>query len=402
MLGKNENCIFDFPVYITCMIPRDRHETRLQRLLNQFPVVGLIGARQVGKTTLARRLASVTRGPVTFFDLEDPTDAARLADPRLALESLTGLVVIDEVQHTPELFALLRVLVDRSGNQARFLVLGSADPKLLRQSSESLAGRIAYHGLAPFAADETGCQSMDRLWVRGGFPRSFLADDDEESRAWRSAFLRTFLTRDLPQLGITPPANTMRRFWTMVAHCHGNRWNAAEIARSLGVSAPTVNSYLDAIVDALVVRRLTPWFENLGKRQVKAPKVYVTDAGLLHTLLRITTESALLGHPKCGASWEGFAMQEAVRILAVDWEDCYYWATHRGAEIDLLVFLEDRRIGLEFKRTSTPRMTRSMHSALADLKLDRIFVVFPGDTRFPLNERVDAVGLELACAEGLL
>ncbi len=382
------------------MIPRVRHETRLRRLLDQFPVVGLIGARQVGKTTLARRLAEGACGPVTFFDLEDPADIARLADPRLALESLTGLVIIDEVQHSEGLFALLRVLVDRPGNRTRFLVLGSADPKLLRQSSESLAGRIAYHELTPLAADETGCGSMEELWIRGGFPQSFLAADDEESRTWRSAFLRTFLTRDLPQLGITTPATTMRRFWTMVAHCHGNRWNSAELARSLGVSAPTVNSYLDSLVDALVVRRLTPWFENLRKRQVKAPKVYLADTGLLHSLLRIGTGSTLLGHPKCGASWEGFAMHEVVRILSVDWDDCHYWATHRGAGIDLLNFAGDSRIGFEFKRTSAPRMTRSMHSALSDLRLDRIFLVFPGGTRFRLHERVDAVGLELACAEG--
>ena len=311
-------------------------------------------------------------------------------------------MVIDEVQHSEALFALLRVLVDRPGNRTRFLVLGSADPRLLRQSSESLAGRIAYHELTPLATDETGCESMEELWIRGGFPQSFLAANDEESRTWRSAFLRTFLTRDLPQLGITTPATTMRRFWTMVAHYHGNRWNSAELARSLGVSAPTVNSYLDSLVDALVVRRLTPWFENLRKRQVKAPKVYLADTGLLHSLLQIGTGSTLLGHPKCGASWEGFAMHEVVRILSVDWDDCHYWATHRGAELDLLILAGDGRIGFEFNRTSAPRMTRSMHSALSDLGLDRIFLVFPGGTRFRLHERVDAVGLELACSEGFL
>ena len=218
--------------------------------------------------------------------------------------------------------------------------------------------------------------------------------------AWRKAFVRTFLERDLPQLGITVPATTMRRFWTMVAHYHGGRWNAAEIARSLGVSAPTVNSYLDMLVDSLLVRKLTPWFENLKKRQVKAPKVYLTDTGLLHSLLRLDTESALLGHPGSGGSWEGFAMDEVVRILSVDWEDCHYWATHRGAEIDLLVFDGGRRIGVEFKRTSAPGMTRSMYSALADLKLDRIFVIVPGRDRFRLHERVEAVGLRRACDEG--
>ena len=383
------------------MIQRHHHEGRIRRLLTQFPVVGLVGARQVGKTTLARSLATREEGRVTFFDLEDPTDEARFADPKLALESLEGLVVIDEVQHSEGLFRLLRVLVDRPSNRARFLVLGSAGPELLRQSSESLAGRIVYHELPPLRVNETGPESIDRLWIRGGFPRSFLAADEAESAAWRTAFLRTFLERDLPQLGIAVPATTMRRFWTMVAHFHGGRWNAAEVARSLGVSAPTVNSYLDALVDALLVRKLTPWFENLKKRQVKAPKVYLADTGLLHTLLRLKTGPALLGHPKSGASWEGFEMHEMVRILSVDWEDCYYWATHRGAEIDLLVFDGGRRIGVEFKRTSTPGMTRSMHSALTDLKLDRIFVVHPGRDRFRLHDRVEAVGLARACAEGL-
>lgn len=383
------------------MIPRPHHEAVIQRLLAQFPVVGLVGARQVGKTTLARGLAARARGPVTIFDLEDPTDMASFADPKLALESLEGLVIIDEVQHSEGLFRLLRVLVDRPSNPARFLVLGSAGPELLRQSSESLAGRIAYHELPPFGVEDTGPESIDRLWSRGGFPLSFLAADDMEAARWRKSFIRTFLERDLPQLGIRTPAATMRRFWTMVAHYHGNRWNAAEVARSLGVSAPTANAYLDAMVDALMVRKLTPWFENIGKRQVKAPKVYLTDTGLLHALLTLDTRSAVLGHPKSGASWEGFAIREAVRVLSADWENCYYWATHRGAEIDLLVFSGGRRIGLECKRTSAPGMTRSMHSALADLGLDRIFVLIPGRDRFRLHERVDAVGLARACSEGL-
>ena len=383
------------------MISRPHHETAIRHLLGQFPVVGLVGARQVGKTTLARRLATREQGPVTIFDLEDPTDAASLADPKLALETLEGLVIIDEVQHSEGLFRLLRVLVDRPSNTARFLVLGSAGPELLRQSSESLAGRIAYHELPPFGVEDTGPDSIDRLWLRGGFPRSLLADGAAEAAQWRKSFIRTFLERDLPQLGIGVPATTMRRFWTMVAHYHGNRWNAAEVARSMGVSAPTASTYLDTMVDALMVRRLMPWFENLRKRQVKAPKVYLTDTGLLHTLLTLDTRSALLGHPKCGASWEGFAMREAVRVLSADWENCYYWATHGGAEIDLLVFRGGRRIGVEFKRTSTPGMTSSMHSALADLGLDRIFVIFPGRDRFRLHKRVDAVGLSTACTDGL-
>ena len=366
-----------------------------------FPVVGLIGARQVGKTTLARALIRGERQPVTFFDLEDPTDEAALADPKLAFEPLRGLVVIDEVQRKEGLFRLLRVLVDRPDNAAHFLVLGSAGPELLRQSSETLAGRIAYYELPPFGLGETGTEAAHRLWSRGGFPPSFLAPGDAQSLAWRSAFVRTFLERDLPQLGVAVPAATMRRFWTMVAHYHGNRWNAAEIARAVGVSAPTVGAYLDALVGSLVVRRLPPWYENLKKRQVKASKVYVADTGLLHTLLRVETESALLGHPKSGASWEGFAMHEIVRLLGVDWDRCHYWATQRGAELDLLVHDGGRRIGFEFRRSSAPAMTRSMHSALSDLKLDRLFTVFPSHTRFRIHERAEAVGLTLACEEGL-
>ena len=366
-----------------------------------FPVVGLIGARQVGKTTLARALVRGERQPVTLFDLEDPTDEAKLADPKLVLEPLQGLVVIDEVQRKEGLFRLLRVLVDRPDNAARFLVLGSAAPDLLRQSSETLAGRIAYYELPPFGVGETGTEAVQRLWSRGGFPSSFLAPNDVQSLAWRSAFVRTFLERDLPQLGISVPAATMRRFWTMVAHYHGNRWNGAEIARAMGVTAPTVGTHLDALVDSLVLRKIPPWYENLKKRQVKAPKVYVADTGLLHALLGLDDESALIGHPKSGASWEGFAMHEIVRLLGVDWDRCYYWATHRGAELDLLVHDGGRRIGFEFKRTSAPAMTRSMHSALSDLKLDRLFTVYPGHSRFRMHQRAEAIGLALACAEGL-
>lgn len=383
------------------MITRQRHRTALADLLDQFPVVGLLGARQVGKTTLARRLVERWDGPVTLFDLEDPTDRARLEDPKLALEPLKGLVVIDEVQHVPDLFPLLRVLVDRPGNSARFLVLGSASPDLLRQSSETLAGRIAYHELPPLQLDEVGPEAWETLWLRGGFPRSFLAEDEERSLRWRQSFVRTFLERDLPQLGVNVPATTMQRFWTMVAHYHGDRWKASEIGRGLGVTGPTVRRYLDTLTDSLVVRQLAPWFENLGKRQVRAPKVYVTDTGLLHALLGLDTAEHLLGHPKVGASWEGFAMVEVVRLLAVPWDRCYYWATHQGAELDLLVLSGGKRLGFEFKRTSAPRASRSMFSALEDLKLDRLSVIYPGDRRFPLHERVEAVGFRLAMEGGL-
>ena len=389
--------------YHRAMIVRREHEAQVRAQLEDFPVVAIVGARQVGKTTLARRLIADLPGPVAVFDLEDPTHERRLADPKLALAPLRGLVVIDEVQRHEGIFRLLRVLVDRPDNPARFLILGSASPALLRQSSESLAGRIAYHELPPFRAGEVGTGSavVERLWLRGGFPRSFFAGDDRRSMRWRSTFIRTFLERDLPQLGVTVPAATMRRFWTMVAHYHGSVWNNAELARALGVTAPTVMTYLDALVDALVVRRLVPWFENLKKRQVKAPKVYLADSGLLHALLGLESSEALLGHPKSGLSWEGFALHEVVHRLGFAWENCYYWGTHGGAELDLLALDGGRRRGFEFKRASAPQMTRSMHAALADLKLDRLFVIFPGDGRFPLHEDVEAIGLERLVAEGL-
>ena len=383
------------------MIERPHHRAVLESLLEQFPVVGLLGARQVGKTTLARELLKRREEPSTVFDLEDPTDRARLADPKLALEPLAGLVVIDEVQQVPELFPLLRVLVDRTDNPARFLVLGSAGPDLLRQTSETLAGRIAYHELPPLRLDEVGLEALDSLWLRGGFPRSFLAADDARSLRWRESFVRTFLERDLPQLGIAVPATTMHRFWTMVAHYHGERWNAAEIGRSLGVSGPTVRRYLDTLTDALVVRQLPPWFENLGKRQVRSPKVYLSDTGLLHALLGLGTHAELLGHPKMGASWESFAMAEIVRVLGVPWDRCYFWGTHQGAELDLLVVAGGKRLGFEFKRTSAPRATRSMFSALEDLELDRLYVIYPGEKRFPLHERMEAVGFLPAMQQGI-
>ncbi|MFW6012508.1 MAG: ATP-binding protein [bacterium] len=383
------------------MIDRPGHRASLESLLEQFPVVGLLGARQVGKTTLARQLVESRDEPVTVFDLEDPTDRARLADPKLALEPLEGLVVIDEVQHVPDLFPLLRVLVDRPNSPARFLVLGSAGPDLLRQTSETLAGRIAYHELPPLGLDEVGPDAWEALWVRGGFPRSFLAEDDARSLRWRESFVRTFLERDLPQLGVSVPATTMQLFWTMVAHYHGERWSAAEIGRSLGVSGPTVRRYLDVLTDSLVVRQLAPWFENVGKRQVRSPKVYLADPGLLHALLGVGTKHELLGHPKVGASWEGFALGEVVRTLAVPWDRCYFWATHQGAELDLLVIRGGKRLGFELKRTSAPRTTRSMHSALETLDLERLYVVYPGEDRFPLHERMEAVGLLRLAEEGL-
>jgi predicted AAA+ superfamily ATPase len=375
------------------IIERFRHLHQLADLLTRYPIVAILGARQVGKTTLARQLVARMDTPTTVFDLENPIDLARLDDPMLALQDRSGLVVLDEIQRRPALFPVLRVLADRPQPPARFLVLGSASPMLLQQSSESLAGRIHYHELGGFALDEVGQDATERLWRRGGFPPAFLATSDAASAEWRRDFVRTFLERDLPQLGVRVPAITLRRFWTMLAHYHAQVWNGAELARAFGVSAPTVRHYLDTLTAALVLRQLPPWFENLGKRQVKAPKVYIADSGLLHTLLNVQTQADLEGHPKVGASWEGFALGEVITRLGAQPEECFFWATHAGAELDLLVVRGNRRWGFEFKRTVAPRLTRSMHSALADLRLERLEVVHAGDQTFPLADTVRALAL---------
>ena len=382
------------------MIHRAHDQKRIHQLLTQFPVVGIIGARQVGKTTLARR---ITEGQdhVEFFDCEYPADQARLADPQLALEPLRGLVVLDEIQFLPDLFPLLRVLADRPGTPARFLVLGSASPALLRQGSETLAGRIAWHELGPICLADVGIDAMEQLWLRGGFPRSFLGNSDATSAEWRQAFVNTFLTRDLPQLGIHIPSPTMRRFWTMLAHYHGQTWNGSEIARAFGISDKTVRRYLDLLTQAFVVRQIQPWFANISKRQVKAPRVYLADSGLLHTLLDLESMRSLQAHPKIGASWEGFCMEQVVRMLRVRWDQCYYWRTHQGAELDLLVTTAGRRLGFEFKRTAAPKLTRSMHIAQTDLELDELTVVHAGAKSFDLSVGVRALAAN-QLGDGLL
>jgi predicted AAA+ superfamily ATPase len=372
-------------------LPRTRDEDRLRRLLRVHPVVGILGPRQVGKTTLARDLAKRQARPATVFDLEDPADLARLADARLTLEPLRGLVVVDEIQRRPDLFPVLRVLADRPRHPARFLVLGSASPELLRQSSESLAGRVAYHELGGFSLEDVGNDRADRLWLRGGFPRSFLARTEREGDEWRRAFVRTFVERDLPQLGVTIPPATLERFWAMLAHYHGQVWNASEFARSFGVSDATVRRYLDLLSATFAVRVLLPWSENLGKRQVRSPKVYFADCGLLHALLGIRERRDLERHPKLGASWEGFALDAIVRRLGVEPRECHFWATHAGAELDLLVVRGRRRWGFEFKRTSAPAVTRSMRVALDDLRLERLDVVHGGPHSFTLAPRIRAV-----------
>ncbi len=375
------------------IIQRSRHLHQLEDLLGRYPVVAILGARQVGKTTLARALAARSALPVTTFDLENPIDVARLGDPMLALKDLSGLVVLDEIQRRPDIFPVLRVLADRPTQPARFLVLGSASPDLLKQTSESLAGRIHYHGLSGFALDEVGLETLPSLWLRGGFPDSFLARSDRESADWRRDFIRTFLERDIPQLGVQIPSLTLHRFWTMLAHYHAQVWNGSELARAFGVSARTVRHYLDILTASLMLRQLPPWFANISKRQVKSPKVYIIDSGLLHMLLNAPTLADLEGHPKVGASWEGFVLGEVMTRLGAHPEECFFWATHAGAELDLLVVRGNRRLGFEFKRTVSPRTTRSMHSALVDLDLERLDVVHAGDHTFMLSDRVRALSV---------
>lgn len=376
------------------MIPRARHLDRLAKLLDNHPVVAILGARQVGKTTIARQLAESFEGPAVHFDLEDPDDLARLAEPKLALQDRRGLVVIDEVQRRPDLFPILRVLVDRADPGVRFLVLGSASPELLQQSSETLAGRIVFHELGGFRLDEVGITAANDLWIRGGFPRSFLAASSTESYEWRMAFIRTFLERDLPTLGVQIPANTLHRFWRMIAHYHAQLWNGAELARAFGVAATTVRRYLDVLTSTLVLTQLQPWHESIAKRQVKSPKVYLADSGLLHALLGIDSREDLEGHPKVGASWEGFGLQEVTARLGVRTGEMFFWGTYAGAELDLLVVRGTRRLGFEIKRTTAPTVTRSMHTAMETLRLDRLDVIHAGEETFPLGANLRALALK--------
>lgn len=370
----------------------ERHEL-LSRIENRFasnPVVLLQGPRQCGKTTLARQFA--TRHKAEYFDLESPADASRLAQPMTTLEPLTGWVIIDEAQLQPGLFPILRVLADRHPLPARFLILGSASPDLVRGLSESLAGRVALISMAGFDLSEVGADAYRTLWWRGGFPRSFLAHTDTESRQWREDFIQTFLERDLRRFGVQVAPTVLRRFWTMVSHYHGQIWNASEIGRSLGEAHTTVKRHLEILCGAFVMRQLPPWFENIGKRQVKSPKVYLRDSGLLHALLGIASFAGLEAHPKLGASWEGFALEEVLRITGD--RDAYFWNTQGGAELDLLVFVNGRRIGLEFKYADAPAITKSMHVARADLRLDRVFVIHPGRKSYPLSDWADALSLQ--------
>ena len=373
------------------MIERLDAIDRINSAFRVHLIVALLGPRQCGKTTLARMLGESE--PCTFFDLENPVDVRRLSAPMTALEALSGLVVIDEVQRRPDLCELLRVLVDRHQNPARFLLLGSASPYLVKGVSESLAGRIGFVDLAGFDLWEVGVERKTSLWIRGGFPRSFLAEDDRDSMAWREDFIRTFLERDIPQFGITIPAETLRRCWTMVAHYHGQVWNAAQFARSLGTSENTVRRYLDILSGAYMVRVLPPWFENIRKRQVKAPRIYIRDSGILHALLQLPTLQDLHGHPKLGASWEGFALEHVIGALKT--RDAYFWATHGGAELDLLTLVKGKRYGFEFKYADAPGRNRSMHTAIEDLGLEHLWVIYPGQQEYALDARISVITIDM-------
>lgn len=372
-------------------VRRTAYLRTIHERLRDNPVVSLVGPRQAGKTTLARMVAEQSTAVVHFFDLESPADLARLSNPELILRPLEGLVVLDEVQRRPDLFPLLRVLADRRSTPARFLILGSASPELIKQGSESLAGRVSFVDVTGFSLGELHAHDLSRLWWRGGFPRAYLAPDDVATRQWHDDFRRTFLERDIPQLGIQVPATTLGRFWTMVAHVHGQILNQAELARALGSSEPTARRYLDILSGTYVVRQLTPWFENLKKRQVKSPKIYIRDSGILHALLGIANAEGLQSHPKLGASWEGFCLEQ-ILSLAGD-RAAYFWATHSGAELDLLLFHEGRRLGFEFKFSEQPATTKSMRIARQDLSLDHLYLVYPGAHDFPLDESITAISL---------
>jgi len=376
------------------MLPRPSRLAALEAALARSPVVAVLGPRQCGKTTLARQL--VPAASANYFDLEDPISLARLDQPLTALGELRGTVVIDEVQRRPELFPLLRVLADRADQPARFLILGSASPALLRQSSESLAGRLEIVEMEGFALAEVGLEQANMLWLRGGFPRSFLASNDANSLIWRRDFIRTLLESDLPQLGVRVPAVTLQRFWAMLAHFHGQLWNGAELGRSLGVNQTTCRRYLDLLAGVFMVRVLQPWHVNSLKRQVKAPKIYLRDTGLLHQLLQIPNRDALLQHPRLGASWEGFVIEQ----LLASWrpEGAWFWATHGGAELDLLVNHGGRRLGVEIKRADAPRLSASMRQALVDLELDELLVITPGERCYRFHERARVVTLAEAIA----
>jgi predicted AAA+ superfamily ATPase len=373
-------------------IDRNTYLDRLETALRRAPVVALLGPRQCGKTTLAHMVSEKGNTDVYYFDLESPQDLTRLQNPEMVLGEAVGLVIIDEIQEMPELFSLLRSLVDRRSNQAVFLVLGSASPLLVKGAAESLAGRIEFVDIAPFDITELGYKNLTKLWFRGGFPRSYLAADAVDSFAWREGFIRTFLQRDLPQLGISIPAPAMRRFWTMLAHYHGQTWNASAISRSMGLSDKTVRSYLDILTETYMIRQLQPWFINTGKRQVKAPKIYFRDTGILHSLLSLNDGHSVMGHPKVGASWEGFALEQIVRTKQLD--DTYFWSTYSGGEVDLIFESRGKRYGVEFKFSEAPKISPMLKVHVEMLGLEHLWVVCPCKDAYPVTANISVANLK--------
>lgn len=369
------------------MIERTDYLRKVQTALGRSPITALLGPRQCGKTTLAREIAGKSES--IYLDMESVADRRRLTNPELAFSQMHGLVILDEIQSMPELFPVLKNIVDQPDNAIKFLILGSASPVMIRSASESLAGRVEFVDLHGFCLTETGPEHWESLWLRGGFPRSYLAKTEEDSAVWREGFIRTFLERDIPQLGITIPAAAIRRFWTMLAHYHGQTWNASEISRSMGLTDKTIRSYLDILTGTYLIRQIQPWYENVGKRQVKAPKIYFQDTGLLHSLLDIPDLLTLFGHPKVGASWEGFAIEQILRVVQPS--GAYFWGTHSGAEIDLVFNLAGKRLGVEVKFNDAPTITASMRIAAKDLDLDHLWVVYPGKESYPLAENISTL-----------
>lgn len=371
------------------MIIRNSLRNRITNSLESNPITSLLGPRQCGKTTIARTFANVSA--FSFFDLENPSDYSSLTQsPMLQLESREGLIVLDEVQRVPELFPILRVLADIPSANRKFLILGSASPNLTKGASESLAGRISFIDMSGFSLQDMGQENWQKIWLRGTFPRAYLAKSENESYAWRENYIRTFLERDIPQMGISIPTAALRRFWTMTAHYHGQVWNGSEFARSIGATEPTARKYIDLLTDAYVVRQLQPWHENIKKRQVKSPKVYIRDTGILHTLLNLP-ENKIMSHPKLGSSWEGFIIEQILELTNT--REAYFWATHAGAELDLLIFKDGRRIGFEIKFSDAPTRTRSMMIAQQDLILDKLYVIYPGNKSYPLDKNIEVIGV---------
>lgn len=377
------------------LINRDQYLKKIDKLFKSHKAIGLLGARQCGKTTLAKMYARslLNQNHIHIFDMEDPVDLEKLQNPMITLRQLSGLIIIDEIQRRPELFPMLRVLLDDESLKQQYLILGSASRELIQQSSETLAGRIAYEEIYPFSLTEV--HDIEKLFVRGGFPNAYLANDDEDSTFWLENYIRTYLEKDIPSLGINIPAATIRRFWMMLAHYNGQIFNASEIAVSMGLSDKTIKHYLDILSGTFMVRQLHPWYVNIGKRQVKRPKIYFRDSGIFHHLLDIDTFNTLLRHPKLGISWESFALEQIIRINGYPSGNCYFWSIHEQAELDLLVFHKGQKIGYEFKYKDAPSLTKSMLESITHLELDKLYVIYPGQKTYTLSDKIDVVPLKI-------